>query len=217
MEKHFIIIYWLAFTRQPLVRFHSLMNLAALLGAFVGLEHVLKGGKQLYTSDNFLYDALDVKSSMVHQTVQKTLAASQILGVMIDETMDVSTISQMIIYFRALTPKGVKVFFGGIEPLLLGVNADVVTATLLFFLLKNKVPLKKVFSFGSDGCSTMLGHLNGVTSRLLARNLLLIAIHCVCHREALACKDAAMDIAYLKDVFFPMTEHVQRYLKVLKC
>ena len=62
---------------------------------------------------------------------------------MIDETMDVSTISQMIIYFRVLTPKGVRVFFGGIEPLLLGVNADVVTATLLFFLLKARFRSKR--------------------------------------------------------------------------
>ena len=65
---------------------------------------------------------------------------------------------------------------------------------------KDSIPIEKVLSFGSDGASVMLGCNTGVAKRLLDLNGLCIAIHCVNHRQSLACKGAADDVPYV--VFF---------------
>ena len=46
-------------------------------------------------------------------------------------------------------------------------------------------------SFGLDGCSTMEGHLTGVSTRLKSVSPFLINIHCIAHRTNLAALQAA--------------------------
>ena len=44
--------------------------------------------------------------------------------------------------------------------------------------------------FGSDGCSTMVGHLTGVSTRMKAMSPFLININCIAHRTNLAALEA---------------------------
>eukprot|EP00733_Pompholyxophrys_punicea_P001252 Pompholyxophrys_punicea_v1_NODE_581_length_1653_cov_12.396120.p1 type:complete len:229 gc:universal NODE_581_length_1653_cov_12.396120:869-1555(+) len=60
--------------------------------------------------------------------------------------------------------------------------------------------------FGSDGASAMIGCNNGVAAQLKRKNPTMISVHCICHREALACEDAVDEIDYLKATFFPLIE-----------
>jgi len=53
------------------------------------------------------------------------------------------------------------------------------------------VSMHKVFAFGSDGASAMVGRNNSVTSRLKQVNQYLVNCHCVGHRCALSISQAA--------------------------
>ena len=53
-----------------------------------------------------------------------------------------------------------------------------------------------LFSFCTDGASAMLGSVSGVATRLkLAWNPVLLIVHCIAHRGALAVGDAFKDNA----------------------
>ena len=58
--------------------------------------------------------------------------------------------------------------------------------------------MNKVFGFGSDGASVMVGRVSGVATRMKAHNPELVSIHCGAHRVALASSQAATQIPYLK-------------------
>ena len=51
-----------------------------------------------------------------------------------------------------------------------------------------------------DGASVMVGKENGVAAKLKREAKLLLNVHCICHRLALACGDANDQISYIKTV-----------------
>lgn len=61
-----------------------------------------------------------------------------------------------------------------------------------------KIPLTKIFGFGSDGASVMVSRSSGDATRLKKHNSEMISIHCGAHRLALSSSQAAESIAYLK-------------------
>ena len=58
--------------------------------------------------------------------------------------------------------------------------------------------LTELFAIGNDGASVMLGCRGGVSALMKERVPYLIANHCVSHRLALACGQAADEITYHK-------------------
>eukprot|EP00733_Pompholyxophrys_punicea_P001517 Pompholyxophrys_punicea_v1_NODE_791_length_1289_cov_2.265802.p1 type:complete len:181 gc:universal NODE_791_length_1289_cov_2.265802:734-192(-) len=114
------------------------------------------------------------------------------------------------LYYRICMNGKNKIVLAGVEKILNGTK-EFLTATILHRLAKDKVPLNKIFCFGSDRASSFSGVKEGVVARLLTRNPLIVAFHCVTHREALACKAAAEEIHYLKTTFFPITEQLGRF------
>ena len=58
---------------------------------------------------------------------------------------------------------------------------------------------RRLFALGSDGASVMLGCRGGVSKLMKDKVPYLIVNHCVAHRLALACGQAANEITYLKN------------------
>ena len=79
----------------------------------------------------------------------------------------------------------------------LGHGADVITASVLKKMEMDGVPIEKLASIATDGAGPMLGCKSGFAARVCSRNKTCLAMHYVCHQEALVCKDAAMAIPYL--------------------
>ena len=72
---------------------------------------------------------------------------------------------------------------------------DAATAQAIYDLLKeellsSQLDIKDVMGLATDGASVMVGSIEGVASKLKRDNPCTIAIHCVCHRRALACTDS---------------------------
>eukprot|EP00733_Pompholyxophrys_punicea_P001589 Pompholyxophrys_punicea_v1_NODE_849_length_1218_cov_2.926913.p1 type:complete len:281 gc:universal NODE_849_length_1218_cov_2.926913:1062-220(-) len=168
----------------------------------------------LSTLLNFVSEVVEVLATFTKAEVLKSFyRGKSYVGVMIDESTDISFTSQMVIYYRLAGIDGnARVVFGGIEALENG-EAETIYSTLLTRLKNDEIPLSSVCSFGSDGASVMLGRNNGVSSRILSHNSFMVAFHCVCHREALAVEAAAAEVDYLAKSFFPTIEALGRYFE----
>jgi hypothetical protein len=151
---------------------------------------VLGAGNAKYTSWRFIQQALECIATYTKACyVVPKLKESALLGVVVDEA-SIQQRSQLLVYYRAVLNGQPTMLFGGLEQLPNKTGATIEKA-IRHRLYKDKVSIKKVGSFGSDGASAMAGVRNGVAARLLKLNPLMIFIHCICHRHALASQDAA--------------------------
>src|SRR5688500_1480026 len=77
-------------------------------------------------------------------------------------------------------------------------GAESITNELQQFMLAKMLDINNLNHFGSDGASKMLGHRNGVATRLKKLNPFITENHCIAHRLHLAGKDAAEQVPYFK-------------------
>ena len=77
-------------------------------------------------------------------------------------------------------------------------KAQTIENALVQFCDSKEINLRNVMGFGSDGAAVMIGRETGVSTRLKVHNPLMVNIHCVAHRLALAASQASNDIPYLK-------------------
>lgn len=79
-------------------------------------------------------------------------------------------------------------------------NAEAIKTVLIRQLNESQVELKKLTSLSSDGASVMTGKRNGVAILLREESKVILNVHCICHRLALACGDANDEVSYIKTV-----------------
>eukprot|EP00733_Pompholyxophrys_punicea_P002080 Pompholyxophrys_punicea_v1_NODE_1384_length_748_cov_2.287157.p1 type:complete len:181 gc:universal NODE_1384_length_748_cov_2.287157:177-719(+) len=151
--KKFRQIYFLCQNELPLNLYADL----ELNDSYSGFEDVLTANNCKYTSHDFVNEAVECSSTFVKSKVLSQIwKGEKYVGVIIDESMDISVTSQLIIYYRFTGADGkANVVFGGLEALKNG-TADTISQTLLGRLEKDSIPLDFVCSFGSDGASVML-------------------------------------------------------------
>jgi len=117
--------------------------------------------------------------------------SSPCLGLMVDESTDVSKTGASVMYLRLLFRGAFRTLFWRIVQVVDG------SAEGLFDLIATQfetdgIPKSLLFSFASDGASVMAGDKTGVAVRLVAAfNLFMLTCHCIAHRHALACASAA--------------------------
>ena len=117
--------------------------------------------------------------------------SSPCLGLMVDESTDVSKTGASVMYLRLLYRGYFRTLFWRIVQVVDG------SAEGLFNLISTQfeidgIPKWLLFSFASDGASVMTGDKSGVAVRLVAAfNLFMLTCHCIAHRHALACASAA--------------------------
>ncbi|KAJ8356639.1 hypothetical protein SKAU_G00194330 [Synaphobranchus kaupii] len=122
---------------------------------------------------------------------------------MCDETTDISTTKELVLLTRLVDSNGqAKSTFAKVIPLQDG-TADTIAAAQKTWLQEKNISIKKVMGFGSDGAAVMTGRKNGVAVLLQKENPLMTAIHCICHRLALAVGQAGERVPYIKNHFKP--------------
>ena len=132
------------------------------------------------------------------EPIKEEIQNSPVFALLVDETTDVSIIKQMIVYGRSYQMERLRHGFLGIVELSDG-RAVTITGALLQFCGKMEFDIRtKLFALGSDGASVMLGSRGGVSTLMKEHVPYLVANHCVAHRLALACGQAADEIPYLK-------------------
>ena len=176
---------WLAVERIPLRKFKSLAQLMRANG--------LRFGK-LYCNEMMARDMLDALASVVREGINEDARKSPALGLQVDESTDIANQCLMILYLRLLRDGAFETVYWGLADVTdatgLGLSKTIVT-----FFKDQEVPIKKVSCLCTDGASAMTGDNAGCVK--FVRDIIahLISVHCVAHRQALACKDALDDNA----------------------
>jgi hypothetical protein len=181
--KIFLTVLWLAANRLPMRKIRSAAALLRLSGVHLGRSYVNKDM------------ARDMLCSLSHVVRERYVVLpaqeSPALGLMIDESMDVSKSENMVLYLRFLF-MGIFVtrFWRIIK--CRDVTAAGLTATIRTAFEEDNIDTRRLFSLGTDGASVMTGCNGGVAVLLrLLCCAFLLACHCIAHRQALSAAAAA--------------------------
>ena len=188
-------VYWLAKEEVATHKYSSLLDLFE----DVGVESVKKmkaGENATYRSHHTAEGMQQIIYTAIQKEVDTLVQGSPFVSLLIDESTDISTTENLIIYIKLLN------YFNPETHLLGNVHipngqAATVTQIVKDILASRHVDEKKVVGFGSDGASLMIGKNNGVAARLKRVNPFLISIHCMAHKLALCTSQASTGIQFL--------------------
>lgn len=127
---------------------------------------------------------------------------SQKFSVLIDESTDISSIKTMCVVVRYYDPKIGRVVsrFWDLIDLFGDGNVDHTTTAKRLFEVVIKsfedscIPLKNIVGFGSDGCNTMMGCNNSVSTRFRQLCPGIVILKCICHSLHLCSSEACKEL-----------------------
>ena len=149
------------------------------------------GRNATYTSPQIVAEFFEVIDGIVLEDVLHDMQESTAFSIMVDESTDVSILKQLVIYGRAVAGGKLKTRYLKIIDIDDGKAVTIVDA-LTAYLHSAGLHLNHMSSFGSDGASVMTGCRGGVATLLRRESSEMIAVHCICHRLALASGQASI-------------------------
>ena len=192
MRKAMTLLYWLVKEEIPHhTKFESLVDTMNGMGMDV-LNMLTLGGNANYTSNDFVHKTVVLFGNVIFRDIMAEIKQS----VMIDETTDIATHSQLTICVRYLHIGASKTVFCSLVKVYNG-KSDTIRAAVVQFLRDAELPLNKMCAFGSDGAAAMMWKKNGVAAQLQTMVPHILVNHCVAHRLALARPQAAEKVPYL--------------------
>ena len=191
------IVYWHAESEVAhFTKFESLKHLCIDLGASV-LKDLDRGKNAKYSSNRIIDEWLHILANVVREDVKQELDNSLCIGLMCDESTDISINKELIIFARVVLPNcGVHYRYLQTVELADG-RAETIEKALLPCLDNYGLRMDKVSGFGSDGASVMVGRKTGVATRLKRNNPSMLSIHCINHRLALGASQSIDTVKYL--------------------
>ncbi|CAG2229931.1 unnamed protein product [Mytilus edulis] len=200
--------------RNPLPSFYSFFFLAKesianckIVQFLKFIEHIGLNDLKYFThrSVQSRRDILLKLSDTVQNNLLEKLHSATSYGLLIDDMSDVATIEQMICYVQYVDPDSNEVNTDFLFICNLLENSDSANSQTLFDVLCMKLnelqmDVKKISGLCTDGASVMVGKKDGLASKLKKENSSLIAVHCICHRLALACTDTNVKLKSIGNV-----------------
>ncbi|XP_006821966.1 uncharacterized protein C17orf113-like, partial [Saccoglossus kowalevskii] len=102
-----------------------------------------------------------VLSDTIRGKIKEEIRRSPYIGLLTDETVNITVDKKLIVYLRIMTSGGPKSIFHSNVTIHSG-NVETVMNALIDTLVASDIEIDKVMGFGSDGASVMTGRLNGV-------------------------------------------------------
>ena len=153
-----------------------------------------------YTSHTSVESMEEAIFDTVFEEVRKDIQEAPCVGVMLDETTDLSVKKKLIVCVRIINNEGVPKNYMIANKVIAAGDASTILSKLEEILKIYGIDLVQVVSLGTDGASVMVGKKNGLGVKLKeAGSKFLIQTHCAAHRLNLASSDAAKTTEYLKD------------------
>lgn len=212
LQEAFHAVYWLAKESIANRKITSLLDLMELLG-LEELKYFTHGSR---------------RSNCVIKFCGKVQEQS-FYGLLVDDMTDVSNEEQMLAFVQYF-----DVDLGRLECKFLftanaleestSANATTVHGIITNQLQALKIPLKKLRGLATEGASVMTGKNRGLQALLKKDVISLVAVHCVCHKLALACtdsndelkmiKEVETEVTQLRKIFYNSPKKLVAYLKV---
>ena len=184
LVKAFTAFYFVAKEEMANSKVLPLLKLLEVLGA-------REIGTFGHRSTGSLHEIFCTIGEAVLDQIMDQISDSDCVGLLCDEATDIATLEQMLTFVQYVHNGKVNVRFLTIDNLL-AESTSANAATMLAVLEQRFQPLgiemSKIVSLASDGASVMMGKTGGLAAKLRDKHCpMLLNIHCVCHRLALAC------------------------------
>lgn len=204
------LLFWVVKENVALEKWNSLKTLLENLGVDA-VTRLNLARNATYSSRHARDDMLLALYSVVEEQTKSVLSDATFSCVLSDETTDVANLGQVVIHFRCVKSGVVETRFGGASSVDER-NAEAIQKALEAKADEWGLDWRKCH-LGSDGASVFTGRHNGVHARLIRRHDMQhsIAVHCICHREALAAADAIKAVPYLETTVAPTLGGVFRH------
>lgn len=144
---------------------------------------------------------IDIQNSLVavvDDSLNAELRECSFYSIMCDESTDLSVNKNLIVYVRFVIKGTAHTKLLGNVKICDG-TADGILQALLQMMKERKLDTSRLVGFGSDGASVMTGRISGVGVLLNKHAPYMIQIHCMAHRLALVCVDAASENPYMQE------------------
>ena len=154
-------------------------------------------------SEGSIWEIFLALGETIEEEIVRSAQKVQSYGLMVDEVTDISVQSQMLtfIQFVSLVTSCMEIAFLSVQNVLeefASVNADALTSLIKDELQQCSLSLTNLKGLATDRASVMTGKNYNVATKLKELNPVLISVHCICHKLALACTDTNKETDYIK-------------------
>ena len=174
MKASFNTVYFIVKEEMPLAKFGALVNLQITNGCN-DLKNIT------HQHHSHVTEMVEIISDCIEEKTISILRESPFVGVLLDETSDITVYKKLVILFRAVVNGECQTLFARNASVHNG-KADTLVQALLKFLEEKGISIIKVQGLGSDG------------ARLKQLNPFLVQVHCVAHKLALCLSNAAKTV-----------------------
>lgn len=129
------------------------------------LNFVDKDDNAKYTSERHVQDLVILFGDEIWDKHRQEILASPFYSVVVDETTDITTTLELIIYLRYICDGKSKTVLATLISISDG-KADAIKSAICKFLKENNIPLKNMVAFGSHGAAVMVDNKKVVAAQL---------------------------------------------------
>ena len=204
LQEAFHAVYWLAKESIANRKITSLLELMELLG----LEELKYFA---HRSRGSLREIFLTIGNTVRDHICGKLQEQSFYGLLVDDMADVSNEEQMLAFVQYFDVDLARLeckfsFTANVLEESASADATTLHGVITEQLQALKIPLKNLRGLATDGASVMTGKTRGLAALLKKDVISLVAVHCVCHRLALACTDTNEELAMIKAVETEVTQ-----------
>ena len=189
-------LYHLAKNGQPLSQYTNLITLQQQNDC----PH-LQDKSKIYTSERVKMEMLEAINDTIVEEIDTNLNSSKFLGIIVDESTDITIHKKLNIYIRCLRKESNEPVTHFVTCVAIhDGKANTIVDEIKKVFTQKEIDFSKCLSLASDGAAVMTGKHNGVGAILRREhNPRLVQVHCVAHRIALAAGQACRDIPYFNE------------------
>jgi len=131
---------------------------------------------------------IETCSTSVKENILHDLLKAKFFSLAIDESIDISDISQMAVYVRYLWNSEFKEELLTLLPLYDRTTGEILFKNFQKFMESNNLLFDNILSITTDGAPAMTGKVNGFIAFMKNLNSKIIALHCIIHQSVLCAK-----------------------------
>lgn len=146
----------------------------------------------------------DLQRQLIHK-----VKSSPVFSIQLDESVDVVSISQLLVFVRYIGDTSIEEDILFCKPLQATTTAADVMEVVDSFFVEHSLQWEKLVSVCTDGAPAMLGARSGFIKRVKEKNPNTTGMHCIIHREALASRTMPRPLKNVLDTAIKLVNYVK--------
>lgn len=139
-------------------------------------------------SNNIIRSRIDDMAEDIKSQVLQKVRQARFFSIQLDESTDISNLSQLLVFVRYPVQSGVEEEFLFCKPVEMTTKAQDVMNLVNEFFEEENINWGSLVGVCTDGAPAMLGVRSGFVTLVKQKNPTVESTHCIIHREALAAR-----------------------------